>query len=356
MPRRRGDGHRVIRWLWTSRATGARIARAALVPASLLWDAAMATRRFAFERKLFRVRELPLPSVAIGNLSVGGSGKTPLSAWIADYYLQRGIRPAILLRGYGSDEPEVHRGLVPGAIVVPNADRHAGAARALADGAEVLVLDDAFQRLDVARDLNICLVSAESSQAVKWSLPAGPWREPLREARRADFIIVMRKRADARTASRLADGLHAAINVPVAVVHLELAALHGLVSRKVQPMTVLRDRRVVAASAIADPDAFVVQVKRTGAQVQVATWKDHHQFRDEDIAWLAHAARRADFVVVTAKDAVKLRDRWPASVPEPLVAILQVTFEAGEAELRAALDRVAPRHEQIRDQSGESAS
>ncbi len=101
---------------------------------------------------------------------------------------------------------------------------------------------------------------------------------------------------------------------------------------------------MVAASAIADPDAFVVQVKRTGAQVQVATWKDHHQFRDEDIAWLAHAARRADHVVVTAKDAVKLRDRWPASVPEPLVAILQVTFEAGETELREALDRVVPRH------------
>jgi tetraacyldisaccharide-1-P 4'-kinase len=84
----------------------------------------------------------------------------------------------------------------------------------------------------------------------------------------------------------------------------------------------------------------VTQLKRTGAQVQVATWKDHHQFRDEDVAWLAHAARRADHVVITAKDAVKLRDRWPASVPEPLVARLAVTFEAGEDALRSALDRV----------------
>ena len=74
--------------------------------------------------------------------------------------------------------------------------------------------------------------------------------------------------------------------------------------------------------------------------MQVATWKDHHQFRDEDVAWLAHAARRADHVVITAKDAVKLRDRWPASVPEPLVARLAVTFEAGEDALRSALDRV----------------
>ena len=343
MPRRRGDAHRIVRWLWTSRSTGARAARAVLVPASFLWRAVMAVRSAAYLRGWFPVRPLPLPSVAIGNLSVGGSGKTPIAAWVAAYFAGRGIRPAVLLRGVGGDESEVHRELVHGAIVVPDADRLAGSVRAVAEGAQVLVLDDAFQRMDVARDLNICLVSAESSQAVRWSLPAGPWRESLAAIGRADFVIVTRKRADAATAQRLAAELHAVAECPVAVAHLELAGLHGLVSRKAHPVTMLRGRRVVAASAIADPDAFVVQVKRTGAQVQVATWKDHHQFRDEDIAWLAHAARRADFVVVTAKDAVKLRDRWPASVPEPLVAILQVTFEAGEAELRQALDSVLPR-------------
>ncbi len=126
---------------------------------------------------------------------------------------------------------------------------------------------------------------------------------------------------------------------PVAIAHLGLSVVHGLVSGREQDLGVLAGRRVVAASAIADPEAFVAQVKQTGAQVQVATWKDHHAFRDEDVAWLAHAARRADHVVVTAKDAVKLRDRWPASVPEPLVAKLAVAFEAGEEDLRAAIDR-----------------
>jgi len=304
----------------------------------------MATRRLGYRRRLFAVRTLPLPSVAIGNLSVGGSGKTPLSAWVSQHYLARGVKPAIVLRGFGGDEPAVHREQVPGAIVVANPDRYAGTVLAVADGAQVVVLDDAYQRLDVARDLNICLVSAESSQAVSWSLPAGPWREGLAELDRADFIIVTRKRADLRTAERLAAGLRARVAVPVAIVHLDLAVLQGLVSGRTQPIESLHGRRIVAASAIADPDAFVAQIKRTGAQVQVATWKDHHQFRDEDIAWLAHAARRADAVVVTAKDAVKLRDRWPASVPEPLVAILQVTFEAGEAELRAALDTVHQHH------------
>jgi len=74
--------------------------------------------------------------------------------------------------------------------------------------------------------------------------------------------------------------------------------------------------------------------------VQVATWKDHHDYRDEDLAWLAHAARRADHVVTTEKDAVKLRDRWPASVPEPLVAVLGLEWERAGDRMVAALDAV----------------
>ena len=109
-----------------------------------------------------------------------------------------------------------------------------------------------------------------------------------------------------------------------------------------RPVEALRGERVVAATAIADPDAFVAQVKGTGAQVQVATWKDHYDFRDEDVAWLARAARKADHVVLTAKDAVKLRDRWPASAPEPLVAILNVRFESGGEAFAAALDALVP--------------
>ncbi|MGH7524470.1 MAG: tetraacyldisaccharide 4'-kinase [Gemmatimonadales bacterium] len=344
MTRRRGDAHRVMRWLWTSRRIDARLARAALLPASALWRTAMAVRGTAYRRGWSATRSLPLPTVAIGNLSVGGSGKTPLAAWIAGRYAARGCRPGILLRGVGGDEALVHRELVPDAVVIEDPDRVAAAVRAVAQGARVLVLDDAYQRLDVARDLNVCLVSAESSQAVRWPLPAGPWREGLPALARADVIIVTRKRADAETAHRLASRLKHDAGHPVAIARLDLSVLRGLVSGREYPVATLAGSRVVAASAIADPEAFVVQIKRTGAQVQVATWKDHHQFRDDDVAWLAHAVRRADHVVVTAKDAVKLRDLWPASVPEPLVAMLAVSFEAGEAELCEALDSVLAQH------------
>ena len=176
MATRKRDGHRLVRWLWTARSLGASSARAALVPASGLWHAGMAVRELCYARGWLAQHALPLPSVAIGNLSVGGSGKTPLAGWVASHYVSRGLRPGILLRGVGGDEALVHREAVPEAIVVANPDRVAGAAMALAAGAEVLVLDDAFQRLDVLRDLNLCLVSAETSRAVPWRLPAGPWR------------------------------------------------------------------------------------------------------------------------------------------------------------------------------------
>lgn len=340
---RRSDGHRVVRWLWTARRFDARLARGLLVPASLLFDLGSRLRVLLYRRGILASHDLPLPSVAVGNLSVGGSGKTPIAGWIAARFARQRIRPGILLRGVGGDEVEVHRDAVPEAVVVADPDRHAGAREALAAGAEVLVLDDAFQRLDVRRNLNLCVVSAEAARAVRWSLPAGPWREQWRAIERADVVVVTRKRADRAVAESVVAELRQRFRGPVAQARLDLSVLEGLVSKRTYAMSALEGRRVVAACAIADPAAFVSQVKRTGAQVQVATWKDHHRFRDEDVAWLAHASRRADHVVITAKDAVKLRDRWPASVPEPLVAMLAITFEHGEAELCEAIDAlVAP--------------
>jgi len=337
---RRGDGHRLIRWLWTSRRLDARVARLGLLPFAGLWRAGIGARNLAFDRGWIPVRDLPLPAVGVGNLTVGGSGKTPLCSWIAAHYIARGLVPGILLRGYGRDEVLVHRHRVPGARVVADPDRVAGAERALAQGAQVLVLDDAFQRRDVWRDFNLAVVSAETSHAVRWPLPAGPWREGLDALRRADALVITRKRADAAAALGLARKLAPAVDGPVGVVHLGVSRYEGLVSGRTTAAPALTGARVVAASAIADPDAFVAQTKATGAQVQVANWRDHHEFRDEDVAWLAKAARKADFVVITQKDAVKLRDRWPASVPEPLVAVLDLVWEDGEDAITAGLDAI----------------
>jgi tetraacyldisaccharide 4'-kinase len=337
----RGLSHRVLRWLWTSRRADARLARLALLPGSALWRAAVEAKSLAARQGWLRIHHLPLPTVAVGNLTVGGSGKTPIASWIADYYTTIGLRPGVLLRGYrGGDEAEVHRQLVPSAVVVADPDRVAGAARAMAEGAQVLVLDDAFQRLDIHRDLNIAVVSAEATKAVRWSLPAGPWREGLHALSRADTVIVTRKRADAGTAASLVRELAPLVKGPVSSVHLAVAVYEGLISGRRVAAGALAGTRVVAASAIGDPDAFIAQTKATGAAVQVATWPDHHAFTDQDVAWLAKAARKADHVVMTQKDAVKLRQRWPASVPEPLVAMLDLKWDEGQEQLIRLLHAV----------------
>lgn len=330
-----------MRWLWTSRRLDARLVRIALLPVALVLRLGMTLRTLCYRRGWLPTHDLPLPSVAVGNLTVGGSGKTPIAIWIAKYFAARGVVPAVLIRPYGGgDEARVHERNLPGAPVITDADRVAGAERALARGAEVLILDDAFQRLDVRRDLNLAVVSAETTRAVRWPLPAGPWREPLRALERADLVVVTRKRAGAETAAALAADLRTRVSVPVAVARLGLSRLEGLQSGAPYPPSALAGRRVVASAGIADPAGFVSQVKATGAAVQVATWKDHHDYSPEDVAWLAHAARRADHLVVTEKDAVKLRDRWPAGVPEPLVAVLDLVWEANGESIAIALDAV----------------
>jgi len=338
---RRGDGHRVVRWLWTSDRMDARLVRLALLPAAAGYGAIMRARAAAYANGWLASHALPLPSISVGNLTVGGSGKTPIAIWVARYAAAKGLRPGVLLRGYaGGDEAKVHERALPGGIVVVDPDRRAGAERARSLGAQILVLDDAFQRLDVRRDLNICVVSAETTRAVPWSLPAGPWREGLGALDRADAVVVTRKRAPMEAAEALAAELAPRIKGPVAIAHLGLSGLEGLVSGTKQAPEILRGKRVVAAAAIGDPDSFVGQLKAAGAAVQVATWRDHHQYGPEDLAWLAKASRKSDHLVITEKDAVKLRDRWPAGVQEPLVAQLDLAWGTGERGFVGALDAV----------------
>ena len=326
----------MVRWLW-SEAPLARVARTPLIPLAGVYWSIMKLR--AAQRS--PAVRLPLPTIAVGNLSVGGTGKTPLAAWIAAYCATRGCTPAILLRGYGGDEPLVHRRLVPQAVVVANPDRVAGAVAAQAQGAQALVLDDAYQLLRVARDLNIAVVSAESVTGSPWPLPAGPWRERWDALERAHVIVVTRKCAPAAQAGVLADALRR--TTPAALVctaWLALDQLEGMQSGTRRDTAGLAGRRVVAAAGIADPESFAEQLRAAGARVQLVAYQDHHRFSPADVARLARAAVEGDNVVVTEKDAVKLRQWWPGSAPEPLVASLTVRFERNGPALEQALDAV----------------
>ena len=337
------SAHRIAQWIWWSGAAPARAARGMLLPFAIVYRSIMSVRAKAYARGWLRQRPLPLPSVAIGNLAVGGAGKTPLAAWTAAFFARRGVKPGILLRGYRGDEQDVHRRLVPEAVVVPDGDRLTGGKKAREQGARVLVLDDAFQRLDVKRDVNIAVVSAESvpPRALAWPLPAGPWREDWSALGRADVIVVTRRRA-AVAESRVLAGRIAARwpKAVVATVQLALDGLGGLRSGRRVELSALDHTRVVVAAGIADPVSFAAQIRACGAKVQLMAYQDHHGYPPGDIARLARAAKDADYVVVTEKDAVKLRSRWPSDAPEPLVAQLALRWELNGAAVERVLEGV----------------
>lgn len=327
-----------VQALWARDGLGARL----LAPLGWIYALVAAARNAAFDLGVARIVDLQRPTVSVGNLTVGGTGKTPLSAWVAAWLLARGLRPAILLRGYGDDEPKVHARLAPGALVAPDPDRARAAESARAMGAQAFVLDDGFQHRTARRDVDLVLVAAEETGSRR-CLPAGPYRETRRSLARAHGVIVTRKEAPlARAEEALAAALEDAPRAVGAIVHLAPGALVPVAGGAggTRGPDALRGARVVAISAIGNPAAFAAQLGTLGAIVDAAAFADHHAFDDTEIVALAERAARADLAVCTLKDAVKLEARWPRQGP-PLWYLSQaVTVERGAAALDALLERL----------------
>src|SRR5690348_617881 len=183
----------LVERVWFGDDALARAARVVLAPSEALYRLAVGVRETLFDAGVLAAREPALPTLSVGNVTVGGTGKTPIAAWIAKELLDRGVRPAIVLRGYGDDEPLVHARLNPEVPVIVSADRVVGIASAREAGATIAVLDDAFQHRQVSRAADVVLVSADRWSPSQHLLPAGPLREPLGALRRATIIVVTRK-------------------------------------------------------------------------------------------------------------------------------------------------------------------
>ena len=324
--------------LWQGDGALARVARGALAPLGWVFGAAVRGRNALYDAGALAAHRGPIPAISVGNLSVGGTGKTPVAAWLAGELRARGARPAIVLRGYGDDEPLVHQVLTPGIPVIVAPDRVAGVARAAAAGASVAVLDDAFQHRRAARTADVVLVSADSWRTPVRLLPAGPWREPLSSLGRAAVALITRKAASATDAARVADAIRAAApRVVVAVAWLAPGDLVAVGGDATRPLAELAGRRVHAISAIGDPAAFEAQLAAAGAHVDSSRFPDHHAFGAGDIGRLVERATGADVTVCTLKDAVKLRDRWPAGAPALWYVSQRVVLERGRDELERVL-------------------
>jgi len=299
--------------LWYGDSPGARLGRVALWPAARVYSAAVRLRGAMYDRGLLASEVAPVPVLAVGNVSVGGTGKTPLAAWAVAQLRERGAHPAVVLRGYGGDEPLVHETLNPGTPVVRDADRVRGARTAHAAGADCVVLDDAFQHRRLARTADWVLVAAERFSRTTRVLPTGPLREPLDALARADVAIVTRKIASVAEADAVAERIESVARIGAAIVHLAPSALVDARDGTARGLDALRDARVLAVAAVGEPEAFFAQLRTLGARrVDAVPFRDHHAFTGADVAQLVHAAATADAVVCTLKDAVKLAPQWPA--------------------------------------------
>lgn len=302
----------LIEHVWFGSDAAAGVSRAALWPLSAAFGTVTAARRAMYDAGLLRTHEAVLPCVSVGNLTVGGTGKTPFAAWLAGRLNAR-ARAAIVLRGYGGDEAEVHRRLNPGIPVVSLADRVLAVQMAKAANAQLAVLDDAFQHRRVARVADIVLLSVEQLSRPRRLLPAGPWREGLSAARTADLIVLTRKSAMPEEAKAAVSLLASELpGVPSAMVHLAPKSLVRVNGEGSHGLDSLRDAAVLAIAAIGEPDLFRKQLADLGAQVTLAPFRDHHAFSADDVHHLSGTASAA-LAVCTLKDAVKLAPRWPAS-------------------------------------------
>lgn len=328
--------------VWYGDDGRAAAARVGLLPLAMLFRGVVAARGALYDAGLARVHPAAVPALSVGNLTVGGTGKTPVAAWVAARLRARGARPALVLRGVGGDEPLVHALLNPDVPVVVDADRVRGAQRARAAGADVVVLDDAFQHRRAARAVDLVLMSAERADAPVRVLPAGPYREPLAALSRASAVVVTRKAATSTAADRLCARLTARFpSVPQVVMHLAPDALRRWGTPDAMRVgDGVRGRRVLAVSGIGDPGAFEAQLRTAGAEVVSAAFPDHHAFTAADAASLARRGDDAALVVCTLKDAVKLGPLWPR-LASPLWYVSQrVVVERGGEVLDGLLDRL----------------
>jgi tetraacyldisaccharide 4'-kinase len=329
-----------------SRSPGARLARLGLQMAAAGYGLAVAVRNARYDRGKSAVQGVTVPVIAVGNLTLGGTGKTPMVEWVARWYRDRAIRVAILSRGYGQDDGINDEGRVleenlPDVPHLQGADRVRLAEVAVEEiESELLILDDGFQHRRLKRDLDIVLLDALEPFGLGRLFPRGLLREPVRSLKRAGVVVLSRAdlvpestRATIRAEAERQAG-------PLRWVEARHAPLDLLdADGPSTPVAALADRSVAAFCGIGNPDGFRKTIEPlTGNLVDFRAWPDHHSYTAADVADLTTWARglQADLVLTTQKDLVKLRASNLGAVP---LRALRIGLEimAGQDVLEEAL-------------------
>ena len=306
-----------------------------------------------------------LPAISIGNLTMGGTGKTTAAAFLAGRLQNAGIRPAIVLRGYRGhsgrepvilcadeattgwrvsetgDEACLLAQTLEGVPVAVGKRREAVIARLAENSdAQVVILDDGFQYFRMNRLIDIVLIDATVDINRQRLFPAGYLREPVAHLRRADQIwITHADQASPSELSRLKSTLHQIANkLPVVETTHQITGLRMLSGPPVG-LEKIRERQVLAVSAIGNPESFKQSLRQLGAEVTPLRYADHHYYASADLQQIQDAARthRADYIAITAKDAVK----WPEQELDVAVVVVECQLQiiSGQQTIDEVVDR-----------------
>ncbi|HET6978034.1 MAG TPA: tetraacyldisaccharide 4'-kinase [Pyrinomonadaceae bacterium] len=300
-----------------------------LPPLSLLYGAVTRTRLSLYRRGTFQTTRLDRPVISIGNITTGGTGKTPLVEYVARLIAAQGKKVCILTRGYGRKDPHLQVIVSDGygvlaspseagdepyllatrlkgmAAVISSADRIAAGREAIKDfGTECFVLDDGFQHLRVARDLNIVTIDATNPWGGGRLLPHGRLRESLDGLRRADCAVITRC-DQVESVSKLREEVAQLINGrPVFESQMKMVRVVAL---KNGGEAIEAPKRVAAFCAVGNPRSFFAKLKQAGYEVHLEkAFQDHHVYSQDEIDSIIKETR-AEALITTAKDAVKLR-------------------------------------------------
>jgi len=308
----------------------------ALAPIAWIYALIVSIRAYLYRIGAFKTNSLPCKVVSVGNITAGGTGKTPMVIDVARRILKNGLKAAIVTRGYGGgyegrvavvsdgskvllgpddcgDEAAMLAESLPGVPVVMGSDRYrAGLLAVERFGPDVIILDDGFQHMFVRRDLNILLLDAGRPFGNGFTLPLGYLREPMGAVQRADLVVLTRadiaETADIRAAASSVADIAPAIPV-IRAAHRPMR-LRGVWGGGDVPLSEIAGRGVLAVSGIADPASFTLILQKLNAKITGSLdYDDHHAYSVLDLKEIeAKAAETGAFMVVTTeKDAVKLK-------------------------------------------------
>jgi tetraacyldisaccharide 4'-kinase len=347
------------------RGLAAGVARLVMGAASVPYGWAIRVRNRGYDRGAKEIHRPSVPVISVGNLTVGGTGKTPMVEWLARHLRRQEIRVAILSRGYGAEQGGLNDEALELELSLPdvphlqNPDRVASAQIAVDELAtQLLLLDDGFQHRRLARDFDLVLLDATEPFGFDHLLPRGTLREPVAGLGRAQAVVLSRADmidAAAREQVRMRVARLAPEAAWAEVEHRPASLVDS--TGAVYPLEELRDQRVVAFCGIGNPAGFRHTLEGLGCRVE--RWRefpDHHDFTREDVEELAGLVREsgARFAVCTRKDLVKLRVPAIAGIPLRAVSV-ELSFLRGEAELTAAIEPVVERARVANDEMFDQA-